>query len=186
SNNRTTNATAGGNSFASYLMGVSNAALVRPVLIPYYYRWNSGAAFAQNDWKVKQNLTLNLGLRYSLQYPRTEKFNRQGVFAPELAKEFTLATPITIAGRTITTALVPPFAYSGRGGRSKYITPVNYHDFEPRLGFAWSPKLRGFEDRAIVVRGGYGLSHAPINGNNRLPLPDFGATNTVSTLANGS
>ncbi|HEV8130639.1 MAG TPA: carboxypeptidase-like regulatory domain-containing protein [Acidobacteriota bacterium] len=187
SNNRTTNATAGGNSFASFLMGVSNQALVRPVLIPYYYRWNSGAAFVQNDWKVRPNLTLNLGVRYSLQYPRTEKYNRQGVFVPELAKEFPLTTPVTLADRTFATALVPPFAYSGRGGRSQYIFPVEYANFEPRFGFAWSPKLFGWNERnASVIRGGYGISHLPINGNNRAPSPDFGATNSVSTTATGS
>ena len=183
SDNRTTNATAGGNSFASYLMGVSNAALVRPVLIPYYYRWQSIAAFVQNDWKVKPNLTLNLGVRYSLQYPRTEKYDRQGVFLPELARQFPLTTPITIAGETFTSALVPPFGYSGRGGRSRYIFPVEYTNFEPRIGFAWSP-IR-FTGR-FVVRGGYGMSHSPINGNNRAPFPDFGATNNVGTTATGS
>ena len=40
----------GGNSFASYLLGIPNVILQRPVLIPYYYRWNSAAAFIQNDW----------------------------------------------------------------------------------------------------------------------------------------
>src|SRR5439155_14234983 len=174
SNNRSNQLTAGGNSFASYLMGVSNAALVRPVLIPYYYRWNSGAAFVQNDWKVKPNLTLNLGLRYSLQYPRTEKYDRQGVFLPELAKEFPLAEPLTLAdGRVVTSVLVPPFAYAGRGRRSRYIFPVDWLAFEPRLGFAWSP---GDRKGSFAIRGGYGLSHVPLTGNNRLPNPDFGAT----------
>lgn len=186
SNNRSTQSTAGGNSLASFLMGVSNQALIRPVLIPYYYRWNSGSAFVQNDWKIKPNLTLNLGLRYSLQFPRIEKYNRQGVYMPELAKEFALATPLTLAGRTFTTALVPPFAYSGRGGRSQYIFPVEYTDFEPRFGFAWSPGFGWNESRRFVVRGGYGASHSPINGNNRAPSPDFGATNNVSTTATGS
>ncbi len=187
SNNRTTQATAGGNSFASYLMGVANQVAVRPILIPYYYRWRSLGAFAQNDWKVKPNLTLNLGLRYALQFPRTEKYNRQGVFMPELAKEFPLTTPVTLAGRTFTTARVPPFAYSGRGGRLEYIFPVEYMDFEPRFGFAWSPKLFDWnESGKMVIRGGYGISHSPINGNNRAPSPDFGAFTGVSTTATGS
>ena len=65
--------------------------------------------------------------------------------------------------------------------------PVNYLDFEPRFGFAWSPRLFGWNERGdFVVRGGYGISHAPLTGNNRLPNPDFGATNTVSTTATGS
>jgi hypothetical protein len=194
SNNRSTQGPAGGNSFASYLMGVSNLALIRPVLIPYYYRWNSGDAFAQNDWKVRPNLTLNLGLRYSLQLPRTEKNNLQGAFVPELAKQFPLAQPITlVTGQVIDSALVPPFAYAGRGGRSKYLTPIEWTDFEPRIAFAWSPGMFGKlfgklfgRQNSFVVRGGYGLSHVPLTGNNRLPNPDFGATNNVTTTTTGS
>jgi hypothetical protein len=181
SSNATTTSGAGGNSFASFLLGVPNQALVRTTLIPYYYRWNDAAAFVQNDWKVRPNLTVNLGLRYSLEFPRTEKYNHQGVFMPELAQEFTLPAPVTLAdGRVITTAVVPPFAYAGRGGRSKYVFPIEWLNFEPRAGFAWSP--RG-QDGSLSVRGGYGLSHVPLTGNNRLPNPDFGATQTVTATS---
>ena len=176
----------GGNSFASYLLGIPNLILQRPVLIPYYYRWNAAAAFVQTDWKVRPNLTLNLGVRYSLQLPRTEKNNLQGEFLPELAQSFVLKTPVTLpgSGKVISSIAVPPFAYAGRGGRSKYLVPIERYDFEPRFGFAWQPHILGLEK--FVLRGGYGLSHAPITGNNRLPNPDFGATATVSTTISGS
>jgi hypothetical protein len=171
----------GGIEFAQFLMGTYNLATLRDVLIPYYYQWNSAAAFAQNDWKVKPNLTLNLGVRYSLQLPRTEKYDHQGVFLPELAREFPLPTPVTLPdGKVITTALVPPFAYSGRGGRSRYIFPVEKLNFEPRFGFAWAPKIFGFnrERDSLVIRGGYGLSHASLTGMNRNPSPDFASGTT--------
>lgn len=176
----------GGNSFASFLLGIPNSILQRPVLIPYYYRWNSAAGFIQNDWKVRPNLTLNLGLRYSLQLPRTEKNNLQGELLPELAQSFPLSTPLTLpgSGKVISRILVPPFAYAGRGGRSRYLVPMERYDFEPRFGFAWQPHMLGLDK--LVLRGGYGLSHAPITGNNRLPDPDFGATATVSTTISGS
>jgi outer membrane receptor protein involved in Fe transport len=168
----------GGDSFASFLLGVPNRTSIRTTLIPYNYRWNAGAAFLQNDWKVRSNLTLNLGLRYSLQFPRTEKNNLQGVFLPELAKQFALPAPVTLAdGTVVTSAMVPPFAYAGLGGRSKYIFPVQWLNFEPRFGFAWSPR----SDTA--VRGGYGLSHLTITGNNRLPNPDFGAFQDLSAVS---
>lgn len=205
SNNRSTNAANGGNPLASLLLGVPNVVQVRPLLLDYNYYWKGGAAFVQNDWKVKPNLSLNLGFRYSLQYPRGERHNQQGVFRPDLSQ----TVPITAAQRTaIITGLgitavspnfdqivaqipssvqVPVFALAGMGGRSKYLVPVDYKAFEPRFGFAWSPKFfKWAENRNAVIRGGYGISHAPLTGNNRLPNPDFGGFQGVSTLATGS
>ena len=173
----------GGSPWASFLLGVMNGNVtLRNVQVPYYYRWNSGAAFIQNDWKIKPTLTINLGLRYSLQMPRTEKYNNQGVFRPDLAQSINLPTPMTLAdGSTITSALNVPFAFAGLGGNSRYLTPPQYTDFEPRFGFAWQPHL--LASHHMVVRGGWGMSHAPISGFTQLPQPDFGATsNFTSTV----
>ncbi|HEX6731421.1 MAG TPA: hypothetical protein VF074_15460, partial [Pyrinomonadaceae bacterium] len=201
SDNRGTGAGNGGNNLASLLLGVPNVVQVRPLLLNYDYRWKSAAAFVQNDWKVKPNLTINLGVRYQLQYPRTEKNDLQGSFRPDLSQTVTLTaaqrratatglgvpTASPIPDTVPTTILIPPFAFSGKGGRSRYLTPVDYLGFEPRFGFAWSPKLFNWmEDRSLVIRGGYGISHATLTGNNRLPNPDFGAFTQVSTLGNGS
>jgi hypothetical protein len=196
--------TNGGNPVASVLIGTPNSVDLRPLIADYDYRWKSGAAFVQNDWKIKPNLTLNLGLRYSLQYPRLEKHNLQGVFRPDLAQPFplsatqrrTLATNLGVPAASPipdyvpSSVVIPPFAFSGSGGRSKYISPVDYMGFEPRFGFAWSPKMKifglDFEKRSAVVRGGIGISHAPLTGNNRSPNPDFtGFVNTGQT-ATGS
>lgn len=184
--NQTINAANGGNPLASLLLGTANAVAVRSLLIPYNYDWKSYAGFVQNDWKVKSNLTLNLGFRYTLQMPRTEKNDLQGTYLPELAQSYNLPTPITLpTGRVITSALVPPFAFAGRGGRSRYIFPVDYNGFEPRFGFAYSPKsIFGWgKEGETVIRGGYGLSHAPLTGNNRLPSPDLGSFNATSAAA---
>ncbi len=204
SSNRTTTLANGGSSFASLLIGVPNVVDVRPLLLNYDYRWKSGALFVQNDWKLRPNFTLNLGLRYSLQYPRTEKNDLQGVFRPDLGTTVTLTdaqrravttglglpTTAAIPGFVPTTVNIPAFAFAGRGGRSRYITGVDYWGFEPRFGFAYSPKMKVFgvdlERRSAVIRGGYGISHAPLTGNNRNPNPDFGSSTTVNTLVNGS
>lgn len=195
-----TNVANGGNPFASLVLGVPLSVDVRPLLLDYNYKWLSGAGFVQNDWKVKPNLTINLGMRYSLQLPRTEKDDLQGVFRPDLAQTVTLTDaqrratatglgiPVAqaIPGYVPTTVQVPVFAFAGLGGRSRYLSPVDYLGFEPRFGFAWSPKFKYAQERSAVIRGGYGISHAPITGNNRLPNPDFGGFQTVSSLAAGS
>jgi hypothetical protein len=205
SSNRSTTITNGGNEIASLLEGVPNSVDLRPLILDYDYRWKSGAAFVQNDWKVRPNVTLNLGLRYSLQFPRSEQHNLQGVFGPDLAQPFaltdaqrrTLATNLGVpAANPIPDYVpgsisIPPFAFAGQGGRSKYLVPVDYWGgFEPRFGFAWAPKFKplgiDLEKRSLVIRGGYGLSHAPLTGNNRSPSPDFGGFVTVSTVVAGS
>jgi outer membrane receptor protein involved in Fe transport len=201
SSNRSTTLANGGNNLASLLLGVPNTVQVRPLLLNYDYRWKSGAVFVQNDWRVKPNFSLNLGLRYSLQYPRTEKNNLQGVFRPDLAQTVALTeaqrratatglgivTTAPIPAYVPTTVQIPPFAFAGQGGRSRYIVAVDYMGFEPRFGFAWSPKFfKWGEQRGLVIRGGYGLSHAPLTGNNRTPNPDLGGFTGVSTVAAGS
>src|SRR5579884_939574 len=164
----------GGIGFASYLLGVPNSVTLANSIIPYYYRWLGGAAYFQNDWKVRPNFTLNLGLRYSLQLPRTEEYNHQGFFDPSLAQTVNLPSPLTLpTGQVITQATEVPFAFSGYGGRSRYLTPIKWLDFEPRFGFSWQPAQSGFWN--WVIRGGYGISHAPLTGNNRQPVPNFAA-----------
>lgn len=201
---RANNAAAGGNSLASLLIGVPNQVQVRPLLVNYDYRWKAYAGFVQNDWRVRPNLTLNLGLRYSLQLPRTEKNDLQGVFRLDQLQTVTLTEaqrraiasgtgglgiPMTspIPDYVPTIARSPVFAFAGRGGNSRYLVPVDKWNFEPRFGFAWSPKLwKWAESRGLVVRGGYGISHAAITGNNRNPNPDFFSFQAAATGANGS
>jgi hypothetical protein len=175
-NSTGTSAGTGGSPWASFMLGVVNGNVtMRNVQVPYYYRWNAGAAFIQNDWKVRRGLTLNIGLRYGLQFPRTEKYNNQGVFRPDLAQEVALPSPLRLSdGSTLTKAINVPFAFSGLGNNSRYLTPPQYRDFEPRFGFAWQPRF--LAERRLVLRGGYGLSHAPIGGFTMLPNPDFSAT----------
>jgi len=98
-----------------------------------YYQtrsWENGF-FAQDDWRVKRNLTLNLGLRYDILSWPTEASNHQSNFNP------------------VTGELVE----AGASGWPKALINTPKKDFGPRIGFAYD--LRG--DGKTVIRGGYGL-----------------------------
>jgi Carboxypeptidase regulatory-like domain len=103
------------------------------------------AGFVQDDWRATNSLTLNLGLRYEARTPWTETNNRQAavnIFTGAL--EFPGNTPV-------------PSGAVGSNGFSKGLYKSNYGllDFQPRLGFAWSPRSLGGN---TVVRGALTVS----------------------------
>lgn len=182
----------GGIVFASFLEGVINDNLLSTAVIPYDYQWRNAAAFVQNDWKIRPNLTVNLGLRYSLQGPRTEAQDLQGYFVPSKGESFPIldaqGNPNILTAvnglnlpRPIPSIQAPAFSYSGVAGHSRYQTPINWADFEPRFGFAYTPHL--FRLNKFVVRGGYGLAHLPLTGQNRQPVPNFGGPTNLNPVS---
>ncbi|MGH9719865.1 MAG: carboxypeptidase regulatory-like domain-containing protein [Bryobacteraceae bacterium] len=168
SGNANTPGGTGGVQFASFLLGVPNSVNLRGLVIPYYYRWKTGAAYFQDDWRVRRNLTLNLGVRWQYNSPRSEKFNRQA--SADVFNPVEILRP-----NGDLQALTFNYLFSGYGGRSIYLEPVHKRNFEPRFGFAWAPRLGFLRDRKMVIRGGYGISHPPVTGRGRSPVPDFGA-----------
>lgn len=112
-----------------------------------HFRSGGFGLFVQNDWKVRPNLTLNLGLRYEYFNVLKEKNNQVSnfVFGP---------------GGGLTGAKVVPTSSLYKPDRN---------NFAPRLGFAYSPKYLGLEQK-LVLRGGFGISY------NRIPEVVF--TNT--------
>ncbi|MGB8508797.1 MAG: TonB-dependent receptor [Pyrinomonadaceae bacterium] len=100
---------------------------------PFLQSSKEVAFFVQDDWKVRSDLTLNLGLRYDIFTAPTERFDRQSNFDP-------VTKTINVAGE------------SAPGGRDLANTDKN--NFGPRLGFAYSG-LR--DDKKLVLRGGYGI-----------------------------
>ena len=117
--------------------------------------------FIQDEWRVTQNFTLNLGLRYELQTVPGEVNNRiEGTFDVE-ADQFGHLEPvgspsdqeIIVAGNQAfddALAAVKEFL----AGRER-IYETDRNNFAPRLGFAWDP----FGDGKTAIRAGYGISY---------------------------
>jgi len=97
-------------------------------------RENLWGLFAQDDYKLRRNLTVNLGVRYSY-------------FSPLSSKEGNMFVATPGAGSAYLTGLT---VHKGNSWNSQKT------NFGPEIGFAWSPGR--FHDR-IVIRGGYGLNY---------------------------
>ena len=113
-----------------------------------YFRTDTYAFFVQDDWKLRPNLTLNLGLRWEYFSPLREKRGRLSnfVFGPQ--------------GQELT------------GGRIAIVDRLyepDRNNFGPRLGLAWSPvQILGVEtENKLVVRAGFGIAY------NRIPVNVF-------------
>jgi outer membrane receptor protein involved in Fe transport len=114
--------------------------------------------FAQDDWKLARNLTVNLGVRYDWQQAPTDPQRMQTNFIPGVQSH---AFPtVSIIGTTKTLAPVG-MLFPGDPGVPKggVFTPNNH--FSPRAGFAWDP----FSDGKTVVHGAGGIFFGGISGN---------------------
>ncbi len=125
----TSTASTGGNSFASFLLGqvdTFSIDLQQRTIRPRDYIYE---IFGQDDWRASQNLTLNIGLRWSLHLPSTETHNQGAIF------------------NTTTQQL----DYLGVNGNSRSARELHYGNVAPRFGLAYSV------DRKSVIRAGYGI-----------------------------
>jgi hypothetical protein len=145
----TTSATAG-SPLASFLLGLpgggSASHAYSPALSSPYL-----AVYAQDDWKLSRRLTLNLGLRYEIQFPRTERYNRMSIFDTNL--------PSPIAGKVAATAclncgaLIGSMRFTDSNARTQFDPP--YTDFGPRAGLAFAVTP------TMVIRAAYGIMFPP-------------------------
>jgi len=128
---------AGGYNVADFLLGDTGSwsALNQPVT---YMRIKSPQLFVQDDYKVRPNLTINLGLRYVATTGMTELHNAIGGFDPNLINPFN--------------GTLGSLWFAGQDNRTSSQKPI-YDIFLPRVGFAWSPT----RFRNTTVRGGFGM-----------------------------
>ena len=152
-----------GSGVADLLLGLPDSGFV-DYHDSFYRSWPYVAAYIQDTWKVRPNLTLNLGLRYDVQIPFVERFNRVNEGFDFTAKSplsdailqtwATLKTQYDATNPKYPYPAVPAALYGGKlfagpGHRRPYNT--DWTDLQPRLGLAWNfaPKT--------VFRAGAGI-----------------------------
>ena len=132
-----------GYDFADFLLGYAQQTSVQ-FGGSDYFRGNYWDLYAQDEWKMRANLTLNLGVRYEYVSPLTEINNR-------LANLILSPNVLTQTG-TPTAADVTPIQPGYNGLPDSLVRP-DRKGFAPRIGFAWKPFSK------TVVRGGYGINY---------------------------
>lgn len=137
-----------GNSLATWLLGTPTGGSavynVFPIWMSYYV-----SPWFQHDWKINTRLTVNFGLRWDINTPTVERFNRQNAgfdqetVNPVDAMVDKKAYPFlpTLKGRLL---------FSGVDGAPVRPAAVDWNNIQPRFGFAWQAVGK------LVVRGGWG------------------------------
>jgi outer membrane receptor protein involved in Fe transport len=133
------------------------------------YTENDQYYFIQDDWKVRPNLTLNLGMRYEYTGQPINDLNDLTV-ARESGSGAIFRSNVALPDRTV-----------------PRIKP-DKNNFAPRFGFAWTPHFwKSFlgED-ATVIRGGYSIAYDPAFYNILLNISNSAPVSALVTLGTGS
>jgi hypothetical protein len=158
-----------GQELAAFLLGVPGGSMARSAswaMQEQYY-----ALFFHDDFKVSSKLTLNLGLRYELETPLTERFDRLvSSFAFDESNPIEAQARANYARNPIPELPVDQFRVRGgltfvnTGGIGRSPYPGERNNLQPRIGFAYQL----FRD--TVLRGGYGLFHDTLGVNSNVGI----------------
>jgi hypothetical protein len=119
------------------------------------YRSTLIGGYIQDDWKVRHNLTLNVGLRYEMNTVISERTGR-------LTSLRNITDPLPTCGASVPSATDVVLGKPGCLGAAPIFSNPTTLNFEPRFGFAWDPRGNG----KTAVRGGFAIFDV-------LPLPGY-------------
>ena len=136
-----------GNAYADFLLGVPST-MTQDAPVRKTDNGSYISLFAQDDYRVHARVTLNLGVRYDLQFPFTDPEDRKLAFVPGARSQ---VSPSALEG----------LLFPGDPGISRGIVKTDVNNVAPRLGVAWDP--RG--DGRMAVRAGAGVFYGSITGN---------------------
>lgn len=149
--------------FNNFLLGQANNSTYGDGIATRNIRASDYSLFFQDDWRLTQRLSLNLGLRYELDLPPYETKGALSTFDPALyrprmdvdAGGNPIGPPIggfVQPGNVINQYDLPDVPNVGK----RMLTSIDPNNFAPRFGFAYSP----LESQKLVLRGGYGIFYS--------------------------
>ena len=139
-----------GNSFADFLVGAPNNLFEGPNA-RNNIRSKGTYGFAQDEWRLRPNLTLTLGIRYEYNTPKLDTQGRSFSIVPgDQSTRFPNA-PLGLV-------------FPGDAGAPEGANFPDKTNFAPRIGFAWSPGSSG----KTSIRGGFGIFYDVLKGEDNL------------------
>ncbi len=151
------NGTETGNPYADFLLGTPSN-YTQSSGQPFYLRNRYLGLYAQDSWRARSDLIMNLGVRWDIIMPWWEKYNQ-------------LQTWVDGAHSTLYPGAPPGLLVAGDPGVPKTLAPTSYKNFAPRIGFAYSPKFdQGFWSKLFgsngqsSIRASYGLFYTAFPG----------------------
>jgi hypothetical protein len=155
-----------GDAYADFLLGVPfsvGRSFAADTFGGFATYWHG---YVQDDFKVNDRLTLNLGMRYEYSPWLSGYKGQVGTFLPNSAK------PIAVQAIDLTAQFAAPTANAlfgnliqtcSQAGLASNCTSTDNSQWAPRFGFAWRPL-----DDKTVIRGGYGIFYEVESSGNRV------------------
>jgi hypothetical protein len=156
------------NALADFLVGIPSAVTQDAPVTAYWNSWYT-ATFLQDDYRVSDRVTLNLGLRWDVQTPGTDPQNRFTTYVPGQKSTVNPAAP---------TGLL----FYGDPGVERGVIATKWNHVSPRAGLVWDPTGTG--RTAVSVAGG--LFYGSISGNEWNTTTNFQPWATRLTFTNTS
>ena len=137
-------------SIADLIMGLPDAATLTLNSGVFVNKIGYNALFAQDDIRLNEKLTVNIGLRYEYELGQSERNNRYNVgFNPSVTSSYK-----GFGGNTVATTGGVDFA--GLNGAPTHCCANSHTKFSPRLGVSYSPTSK------MVIHAGFGMFYAPV------------------------
>jgi hypothetical protein len=163
--------------FNDFLVGLATTSMNGEGINTRFLRTDDYSLFLQDDWKLSQKLTLNLGLRYELDLPPYETRGVLATFDPALYQPRMEVDPRgnpvgpPVGGFVQAGNVIPEYDLADVPNVGKRVfTSIDPNNFGPRAGFAYSP----FDSGRLALRGGYGIFYSrpsTVHVNNTINAP---------------
>lgn len=154
--------------WANFLVGNASSFSEAQQPLPYLFNETMVETFAQDEWRLRPNFTLDYGLRWTVYGSPQSTNNLTSTFDPKLydaSKEPAINPATGKYFAAVDPRTLPGYIQAGKNSPwGQAVEPTNWKAIAPRFGFAWDP----FSNGKNSIRGGFGLFYGTNSIDNQL------------------